>query len=193
MGKTLPALLAGLLGLFLGWLLFRGKPVAPELITRIDSVLVAGPAVHDTIRVALTIGKALRDSAAHQVHRADSVSAVADSIGQVADSLARVALDTAAAYQARTAERDSLLHTVGDLRGAYRQAALAAAEYLTGLTAAEGRINVLEAALVDARTALGKARSRRCGLGGSAGYGAVVSGGQVHTGPGLMAGVACRL
>lgn len=51
----------------------------------------------------------------------------------------------------------------------------------------------LEAAMQQLRAALAAGRPKRCGVGAALGYSATSSGGAVRTGPGLTAGLSCRL
>lgn len=150
---------AGLLaGLLLGWRLWSGRPVAPALVARIDTVLVQGPAVRDTLRVLTQGARAQLARGAAAVARADSAEARAARLGVTADSLLELVGDTAAALIARTAERDSLRETVVNLRAAHRGAVEAAALFSLGQVVAEGRINQLEATLGEARATLVRLR-----------------------------------
>lgn len=150
--------LAGLLaGLVLGWRLWHGRPPAPELIARIDTVLAAGPAVHDTLRVVVRTGAAAGARADTALARADSLAAVAARLGQVADSLATVAGDSAYALVVRTQERDRLREQLVEVRAANRSLAEQRTLYFQGLQTAERRIRRLEDNLQAASDELGRA------------------------------------
>lgn len=149
---------AGLLaGLLLGWRLWHGRPPAPTLLARLDTVLVAGPAIHDTLRLFTAAGQAAEARHDAALHRADSLAVEAARLGVRADSLAALAGDSAWALVVRTEERDRLREENQEVRAANRALADARSQFYRGMVLAEARIAVLEPALAKARAALAAA------------------------------------
>lgn len=158
--KPAPLALAAGAGLLLGWLLWgRGRVPDPALLARIDTVLVAGPATRDTVRIYVRRAAAHTDSAQQLAAQAEAAAAASARMGVERDSLARIVGDTAAAYRVCTAQVQTL--RAGDLqwRAALRQCALATFAADSGRAVAEGRLNQVEPALADAQAALKRVRA----------------------------------
>ena len=150
---------AGLLaGLLLGWRLWAARPADPALLASIDTVLVAGPAFHDTLRIIERTGTAQGARAARAEARADSLAAAAARLGAQADSALALARDSGAALAYRTGERDRLREEIAEVRAANRAIADARTTFYQGMVRAEARVTALEAALAEARGGLVRAR-----------------------------------
>ena len=161
----LPAGAGLLLGLLLGWLLFRGHPADPVILAAADSTLAAGKpaqAGRDTIRLRVT--RLVADTAG--LHRAQ---ATADSLARVADS-ATVALATVTdsvpllvkALHAQTRRADGLQAALGEQVARFAKLVSDESAYAER---AEGRIRDLESSLLTTRNELAKARaSGACSL-----------------------------
>lgn len=152
------AALALAVGLLLGWLLWgRGRVPDAGLIARIDTVLVAAPAVHDSIRVYVGASRAERDTAAARAVRAEAAVQEAERLRR--EQAARLAAgDTAgalAACQVRATALDSAGREWAEALahcGKAREAADSAA------TLAAGRLWQVEGLLGEARGALARVR-----------------------------------
>lgn len=131
---------------------------SPALMARIDTVLVAGPAVHDTITRFSRQGTAHADTSARLVARIDSLTRQLAFAHLMRDSLLALTGDTGAAYASCTAEVHELWARDSLWRLANRQCAIAVGKKDSALTVAEGRLSVVEPLLRDANTALARAR-----------------------------------
>jgi hypothetical protein len=134
--------------------------VSSELIAKTDTILVAGPAVHDTIVRYKWHEAAHKDSMTKLASQADSISVVAYTLELTRDSLLSIAHDTAAAYDACVEQTDSLKASNRRWKRANTQCALAVGQADSALYVAEGRISQLQPALEDANKALKRARIR---------------------------------
>jgi predicted nucleic acid-binding Zn-ribbon protein len=161
-------IIGALIGLAVGFLLFRGRPASPVVIARVDTVLAESPAAK-AARDSLSREAAVYEKLAAQRSitasvmkgRADSAQAALDSATTTRDSL----WAAVQGFQARTEE-------VGTLRAALDAQMVATANLraLAGLS--ESRIVTLETTLREARAELVKARRPgRFGLGCTGGYG----------------------
>lgn len=131
----------------------------PGLRARIDTVLLAGPAAHDTIIRLVRDGRLHADSSGRLVARIDSLTTQLAFAHVLRDSLLSVTGDTGAAYASCTQEVQNLWSRDSLWRLANRQCAIAVGKLDSALTVAEGRLSVVEPILRDANREL--ARSRR--------------------------------
>jgi len=145
---------AGLLaGLLLGWRLWHRAPPSPTYVRHLDTVLVHAKAVHDTVRVMITVART--DSA-----RADTAATVAAATtAAILDTLVRENGDSACAERVRTVEAKWM--------DAYRGAAVATGDALLAAMRAEGTLGQVRAELATARDSLRASQpwSPRWGLG----------------------------
>lgn len=202
---VLPVLVGLAVGGLMVWLLLcHGKaPEIPvETQARIDSLqatnaeykALAG-AREDTVRTFRdSLGTTtaavvrLKQSAARSGHRSDSLAALAAHADSVpADSAAAY---YRGAYQERTVEADSLRTAVGLQFHAMRDAMLVANVCLRAQADAEGRMSQMQGVQDTLRAVIARSKQpSHWSVGVTAGYGAMFSSGQVHTGPSVSAGV----
>lgn len=152
------AALALAAGILLGWLLWgRGRVPEAVLIARVDTVLTAGPAVHDTLRIHLRAAQAHRDSSAERAADAERDALAADTARQAADSLA-LRGDLPGALAACGQRATALEQAADQWRAALLQCGLATAAADSGRALALRRADTLEALLGAAGGALRRAR-----------------------------------
>lgn len=152
---------SALLLFLVGFALGRNTGKAnPALLARIDTVLVAGPAVHDTITRYRREEHAHADTAAQLVAQLEATRAQLALARMARDTALALTHDTGAAYAACQVENDALAARDLRWRDANRQCAVAVGKADSALTVAEGRLNLVESSLHDAWAALKHARER---------------------------------
>jgi len=158
-GKTLAAgfVLAALIGFALGRNTGKANPV---LIARIDTVLVAGPAVHDTITRYRRQEQAHADTSARIAAQLEATRAELALARMARDTALALTHDTGAAYAACQVENDTLLARDGRWRDSNRQCAIAVGKADSALAVAEERLSVVESSLKDSWDALKRTRER---------------------------------
>ena len=175
-----------------------GHPTAQRLL---ESPRADVAAVVSTEVVRQAADSVARVMIRREVVRADAAESAAKAAGQIASELRDSALAMVARLVADSAARDSLTRRILAADSARRAAAdtlLVALEAAhRAREEAERRWAVADSSARAATEALHRAlrrletvtrMTRRCGIGGAAGYGVTTAG----AGPGLVVGVSCR-